>query len=199
MTDLIRDTAVGHFLRLVTRGRVLQYAEDEDPSLWKKYLSEEKTARMVRLGHPGQLSHDDPPPLPSSEESSRTRAGSDQQQINGPTGRSIDQEKGRDVNVVDWFDENDPENPMNWSTSKKVFVTFEICFLTWSVYIGSAIYSAGTETVVKDFGVSQVKATLGLTYVFLRFRFWYCSLTVLAFQTVRCRLRDRPYAVGADE
>ncbi|KAL9029473.1 MAG: hypothetical protein Q9196_002295 [Gyalolechia fulgens] len=33
-----------------------------------------------------------------------------------------------------------------------------------SVYIGSAIYSAGTESVVMTFGVSQVKATLGLTY-----------------------------------
>ena len=52
--------------------------------------------------------------------------------------------------------------PMNWSTFKKVFVTFEICLLTFSVYIGSAIYSAGEESVVKDFGVSQVKA-LGLT------------------------------------
>lgn len=36
---------------------------------------------------------------------------------------------------------------MNWSTTKKVFVTFEICLLTFSVYIGSAIYSAGTESV----------------------------------------------------
>lgn len=53
--------------------------------------------------------------------------------------------------------------PLNWSTLKKVFVTFEICLLTFSVYIGSAIYSAGEETVVKDFGVSQTKATLGLT------------------------------------
>ena len=53
--------------------------------------------------------------------------------------------------------------PLNWSLFKKVFVTFQICLLTFSVYIGSAIYSAGTETVVKDFGVSQTKATLGLT------------------------------------
>ena len=53
--------------------------------------------------------------------------------------------------------------PLNWSTFKKGFVTFEICLLTFSVYIGSAIYTAGTETVVKDFGVSQTKATLGLT------------------------------------
>jgi MFS transporter, DHA1 family, multidrug resistance protein len=42
-------------------------------------------------------------------------------------------------------------------------VTFEICFLTFSVYIGSAIYSAGIEDVTRVFGVSQVAATLGLT------------------------------------
>ena len=53
--------------------------------------------------------------------------------------------------------------PRNWSTFKKVFVTFEICLLTFSVYIGSAIYTAGTEYIVESFGVSQTKATLGLT------------------------------------
>lgn len=57
----------------------------------------------------------------------------------------------------------DPQNPRNWSRLKRFFVTFEICFLTFSVYIGSAIYSAGIITVMESFGVSQVAATLGLT------------------------------------
>lgn len=35
--------------------------------------------------------------------------------------------------------------------------------MTFSVYIGSSIYSAGTQEVVMEFGVSQVAATLGLT------------------------------------
>ncbi len=52
---------------------------------------------------------------------------------------------------------------MNWSMSKKFLVTFLICLLTFSVYIGSAIYSAGTQGVMMRFGVSQVAATLGLT------------------------------------
>lgn len=52
---------------------------------------------------------------------------------------------------------------MNWSSAKKYFVTFEICFLTFSVYIGSAIYSAGTQFIVEEFQVSTVAATLGLT------------------------------------
>jgi len=52
---------------------------------------------------------------------------------------------------------------MNWSQRKKFFVTFQICLLTFSVYIGSAIYTAGIPGVMLDFGVSQVAATLGLT------------------------------------
>lgn len=52
---------------------------------------------------------------------------------------------------------------MNWSMGKKFLVTFLICFLTFSVYIGSAIYSAGTVEITQVFGVSQVAATLGLT------------------------------------
>lgn len=46
---------------------------------------------------------------------------------------------------------------------KKFFVTFEICLLTFSVYIGSAIFSAGTTSVQQEFGVGQVAATLGLS------------------------------------
>lgn len=42
-------------------------------------------------------------------------------------------------------------------------MTFCICLLTFSVYIGSAIYTAGIQDVVLTFGVSQVAATLGLT------------------------------------
>ena len=70
-------------------------------------MSNEKTRQMAQHGQPGPLSHEDPP-APSSEDSSRTRAGSDQR-VNEPTGHPIDQEKGRDTNVVDWFDQNDPE------------------------------------------------------------------------------------------
>jgi DHA1 family multidrug resistance protein-like MFS transporter len=46
--------------------------------------------------------------------------------------------------------------------AKKCFVTFEICVLTFSVYIGSSIYSSGIESVMQIFGVGQVAATLGL-------------------------------------
>ena len=40
---------------------------------------------------------------------------------------------------------------------------FQTCFLTFSVYIGSSIYTSGLPGVEQDFGVSQVAAVLGLT------------------------------------
>ena len=44
-----------------------------------------------------------------------------------------------------------------------MFVLLSICLLTFSVYIGSAIYTASIPGVVKDFGVSNLVATLGLS------------------------------------
>jgi DHA1 family multidrug resistance protein-like MFS transporter len=40
---------------------------------------------------------------------------------------------------------------------------FQVCLLTFSVYIGSAIYTAGAVEVAQQFGVSSVASTLGLT------------------------------------
>ncbi|KAI9930149.1 hypothetical protein MW887_011959 [Aspergillus wentii] len=46
---------------------------------------------------------------------------------------------------------------------KKAFVTLEICLLTFSVYIGSAIFTPGIPSVTQEFHISSVAATLGLT------------------------------------
>ena len=83
--------------------------------------------------------------------------------VNTFSNTRVDPELGRDADIVDWYGPDDPENPQNWGNVKKVWVTFEICFLTFSVYIGSAIYSAGIINVTEVFGVSRVAATLGLT------------------------------------
>jgi DHA1 family multidrug resistance protein-like MFS transporter len=166
MAELLRDTVFGHCVRFATKSKYFQFAEEKDPSLRKQYLHEEKTGHMAQHGQPrGETSSSDDERLkesqPSSQDSSPTRLQN--VRTANTIGQKVDQEKGRDVNVVEWFGDNDPENPMNWSLLKKVFVTFEICFLTFSVYIGSAIYAAGIESVMMDFHISQVAATLGLT------------------------------------
>ena len=171
MTELIRDTVFGHLLRWVSRGTVLSHPEDLDPSIWRKYVHEEKTARMAHHGHTGEsdsLQEQPSQEQPSqdrhhsgvSDETSRTR--NEDNHITNDMGMKVDAEMGKDLDVIH-FEENDPENPLNWSSLKKVIVTAEICLLTTSVYIGSAIYTAGELGVVSQFGVSRVAATLGLT------------------------------------
>lgn len=73
-------------------------------------------------------------------------------------------EKGKPQNyiLID-YREHDPDHPRNWSLAKKCFVTFQISLLTFSIYIGSAIYSSGLEDITQHFGVSQTVAILGLT------------------------------------
>ena len=172
MAELIRDTAFGHLVRFVTRAKYLQFAEEKDPSIWTRYIDEKQSGYLAHHG-------DTNPPEDEAEmegiggvrtregsghhsdASSQTRIG--QEGVNHASGVKVDPEKGKDVHLVTWYGDDDPENPMNWSLSKRTFVTAEICLLTTSVYIGSSIYTAGVEDVMAIFGVGRVAATLGLT------------------------------------
>ena len=153
--DLFRESTFGRLVRLVSRGKLFAYSEESDPSNLKKY----------------QLIDSDSSSLPTSLES-RTEL----------TRQDGDQEKGADYLLVDWAP-NDQQNPRNWSTLKKFFVTFQVCLLTTSVYIGSAIYTAGLEDIVVDFHVSPEKALLGLTLFVLGYALgpmvWVCSSSLL--------------------
>lgn len=183
MSELFRDTAFGHLVRTATGNRFFKYQEEIDPSLYKNFIDEKKSGYLAHHGDtnpPGdgnepetlggvrtredQYTGEGPPRLSTNRRSSseQTRVNENNGNINHVSGVRVDQEKGRDVHLVTWWGDNDPENPMNWSLFKRSFVTFEICLLTTSVYIGSSIYSAGTRDVVQVFGVSTVAATLGL-------------------------------------
>ncbi|KAF3764107.1 benomyl/methotrexate resistance protein [Cryphonectria parasitica EP155] len=158
MIDTIRESFFGQCCRLVTGGRVFQYPEEVDSSLCHRYVNEEKSTNMGLHGKTGS------PETNSSSSTDNIDARSNSQDALREKGRRyVDPEKGKDVHIVDWYGPDDPANPQNWSRPKKFFVTFEICFLTFSVYIGSAIFSSSITDVETVFGVSQVAATLGLT------------------------------------
>ncbi|KAM0563737.1 hypothetical protein ACHAPJ_001469 [Fusarium lateritium] len=65
--------------------------------------------------------------------------------------------------LVDWYYSDDNENPHNWTNNRRLGVALIICFYTFVVYTSSAIYTSSTEGVMRAFGVSQLKATLGLS------------------------------------
>ena len=59
------------------------------------------------------------------------------------------------------------KNPQNWSQVKKGWVLFQLCFLTFAVYFGGAVYTAAVPGVSEHFHVSHVASTLGLTLFLL--------------------------------
>lgn len=109
MAELMRDTLVGDFIRIFSGHRILPYAEEKDPSLWKRYVHHEKTDRMAHHGHIQEETEEEQDERRHRRRSSETTAVGDEQPTNLVTGHVIDKEKGRDINVVHWYGEDDPE------------------------------------------------------------------------------------------
>lgn len=121
MAELFRDTVFGHALRLAFGGKeILPHLEEKDTSIWKRYVHEEKTARMAHHGHVEEEEKNEEEtstessPTPAQrqdgnrdilEHSSTTRRSN---QLTNSMGHPIDPEKGKDVNVICW-EKNDPE------------------------------------------------------------------------------------------
>jgi DHA1 family multidrug resistance protein-like MFS transporter len=122
MTELIRDTAFGHIVRFVSRGKFLQYAEERDPSIYTRYLDEKKSGYLAHHGDTNPPEDGDESGLSAlggartreerrqsrraSSASSQTQVGDD---VNHASGVKVDQEKGKDMDVVSWYGDNDPE------------------------------------------------------------------------------------------
>ncbi len=165
MKDLFRESVFGRSVRLLSGGKLFAYSEETDPSLLERYQLSHTKSSSTSLSLDGK-------------QTNQESGGDSGAELGKPT-TIAEQEKGVDHLLVDWSP-NDPDYPRNWSTPKKLFVTFQICFLTTSVYIGSAIYTAGLPGVEEQFHISPVKALLGLTlFVFgyaLGPMIWVCSL-----------------------
>lgn len=104
----------------------------------------------------------------SERSSQRTLGGEDSRDVEGGKPQEQEQslqedQKKQDPYLVDWYGPDDPENPVNWSQLKKSWVTFNLCYLTFAVYMGSSIVSPALQEFATFHGVSIVVATLGLT------------------------------------
>ena len=69
--------------------------------------------------------------------------------------------KEEDPNIVTWDGPNDPENPMNWPTAKKVKVTLATSCMTLVITFASSVFSTATEVTAIKFGVSPEVMVLG--------------------------------------
>ncbi|KAI2623985.1 benomyl/methotrexate resistance protein [Hypomontagnella submonticulosa] len=141
MATQIRDTEFGHLVRLLSQ-RLLRYPDEIDPSLWKRFLQRNTDSTSTPSG-----------------ERVNDGQGIDLQDLSpNPV---VDD--GQDVCLVDWYGPDDPENPQNWPSSWKLLVAFLMCILNFSFYIASSIYVPGIPSIMEEFGVSEIVATLGLS------------------------------------
>ncbi|KAI0851712.1 benomyl/methotrexate resistance protein [Daldinia vernicosa] len=142
MATQIRDTQFGHLVRFLSRNKLFRYPDEVDSSLWKRPLQCDANQTSVS----------------PAEQASDTK-GLDQQ---SPSTANVGENDG-EFNLIDWYGPDDPENPQNWSRNWKLLVAFLMCILNFSFYIASSIYVPGIPSIMEDFGVSEIVATLGLS------------------------------------
>lgn len=105
MRDILRSSTFDHVVRFITGDETLRYLEDSPDFDFHKYLSQPQ----IDIGNIGNLKRQ------SGEEeveSAHHTNGVPVKQLNSPNSTII----------VAWYEDDDPENPQNWSDFKKYFV-----------------------------------------------------------------------------
>jgi MFS transporter, DHA1 family, multidrug resistance protein len=191
MLDIVRDSVFGQIAFKIFRVQAFQYPEDrsdcEPPNSWKETASRE--------GSGNDATHLSPAPTKESQALRSPVGGKvDDLEANGDLvlhpytsrecntasvksrgstgieGRpSTEKHSEADKTIIDWYSAIDPDNPQNWSSKKKLFVTVQICIYTFSVYIGSSLFVAGEDDIRSDFHVGETAAELGLALYVLAY------------------------------
>ncbi|RAH77942.1 multdrug transfer [Aspergillus japonicus CBS 114.51] len=162
--DLLRDSSLGQLVRFATGKRCFLYPEER--AGFAHPCTEEKVSVSSGLVHVprSQSEHQRLVPGPGSKyERPHSQALTPQ---GGPVneGRRSD---GKDIFLVDWYDEKDVDNPQNWSSFKKSIVTAVLWLYTFTVYCASAIYTPSVDGVMEEYNLDHTLSTLGLSLYIL--------------------------------
>jgi hypothetical protein len=82
---------------------------------------------------------------------------------NNLTSRAGSANKERDPNIVDWEGQDDQENPRNWSTGYKSWITLQLGLLALSASLGSSIIAPAENEISKYTGVSAEVGVLAIS------------------------------------
>ncbi|GAA5851013.1 hypothetical protein JCM9279_005258 [Rhodotorula babjevae] len=166
MLDLVRDSTFGQLVNWASKGRLLPYADQRsDYIVPARYLSRQEASPFPRTVSQaptlerGAVTLVDASGVCAEQKPLGSDAGDLEKQ---PQANSVEPPSARYPFLVDW-EENDPDRPLNWSSRKRLFVASLISLLTFSVYVGSAIYTSSIPGIMDEFGIGQVGATAGLS------------------------------------
>ncbi|KAM6517836.1 hypothetical protein FSOLCH5_006605 [Fusarium solani] len=154
MASAFRDTPIWVFLRWALGASLLRYPEEEDDALIRIQ------AAMEKWGH-----HSVDANIDVEREGTCQNAREKSCESNtdhGVCNPETDCPTPHPLIIVDWYDEKDPANPINWSGRKKSVVYLIVNFTACVVYMASAIYTPSQPLVQEVFGVSVIVASQGL-------------------------------------
>lgn len=173
--DTLRNSTFGQIVNHFSGRKILAYPEEKpgfvvpDKYLATPVLKNQKALHneQVNLGMTIPESG-----AQSVETDIDLEKGSPQEEAETPTAHKYI--------IVDWYSDNDPENPQNWSALKKTFVICVTGLLTVSIYMGSSIYTPAVPVMMKDLNTTQAKAILPLTAFVLGYGFGPMVLSPLS-------------------
>ncbi|KAL9042422.1 MAG: hypothetical protein Q9180_000613 [Flavoplaca navasiana] len=154
-------------VRCVSRNKVFNYPE-EDPNFHLPESYHHPDSLMTYQNSPESPQIPDASQAGSAGKTGESSDGLDKARSNV----TLSEKKSRPIAptvskdgtiLVDWYSTDDPANPQNWSSWKKVFVAFQLCLYTFAIYLASAIYTPSEPGVMIRFGVGSTAAALGLS------------------------------------
>lgn len=98
---------------------------------------------------------------PEEEEAWKTRTPPNDEETALPSDK--DEKPTKDPNIVDWEGEDDEENPRNWSSGYKSWITVQLGLLALAASLGSSIISPAENVIANYVGVSSEVAVLSVS------------------------------------
>ncbi|KAH7409418.1 major facilitator superfamily domain-containing protein [Cadophora sp. MPI-SDFR-AT-0126] len=142
MSSHYRDTVFGQLVRLVSGNQMMKFPDEEDTNLSNSFAHKKAADSPPKSRSPNNLSEHESTAISDASDNRRDDV---------------------DMHLVDWYGPDDLENTQNWSTTRKLLITFQICILNFGIYIGSSIYTPGEPDIMEEFGAREVVAILGLS------------------------------------
>ena len=71
--------------------------------------------------------------------------------------------KGQKTDIVTWDGPRDPENPKNWSKTRKWLIVATTCLMTFCVTFSSSVFSAAVGATAEEFNTSSEVMVLAVS------------------------------------